>query len=44
MHALIFQFPSPGNVVLFIKARLQLHDHSDLLAIYPRIHERFDNG
>ena len=44
MHAFIFKFPGPFNVVLLIESSLKLDQHRNLFAINPGFHQRIDNG
>src|SRR5215831_12416414 len=37
MDPCVFKGPGPGDVTLFIKARLQLYEHGDLFAMLPRL-------
>ena len=44
MHAFIFKFPGPFNVVLFIESSFELNQHRNLLAVDASCHQRIDNG
>ncbi len=44
MHACLFQFSRPGDVALFVEARLQFQEDSHLFAAFARFEQRIHDG
>ena len=44
MHPGLFEGPRPGNIMLFVKARLEFDQDRHLLVVLTCLHERLDDG